>query len=303
MKAFLAQAILLLAALPLAAQDQPAGTDLDREKRFREQAATAPDTSQPSGWRHGLAGTLNLSQVSYRDWAPGGENALSWAVLLAGHSTDSERALSWANSYRLAFGQARLGSQGLRKTDDELYFESLLIYRMGVHINPYGSVTLRTQFAPGFTYDNAGTRTQVSGFFDPAYLTQSAGAAYRPVPELITRLGLAAREVVTSDHTGYSDDPDTPGEREKFRLHGGMESVTELQWEFAANMTVSARLELFSPFRAPDRIILRSDNGVTAKVNRYVTVVLSAQVVGEPDISPRTQIKQTLALGLTYTLL
>ena len=198
--------------------------------------------------------------------------------------------------------QSRLGDQGLRKIDDDIYLESLLLFLVWEKIYPYASVTLRTQFAPGYNYPDAAPKEQISKFFDPAYLTQSVGLAWEPSPVFTTRLGVGAREVITSQFPGYADDPET-AEIEKVRVWGGVENVSMLKWEFAENMAFISRLELFAPFNAMDRVVLRSDNILTAKVNEYVNVGLNAQFVNDVNISPYTQIKQTLSLGVSYTLL
>src|SRR6266850_2727389 len=134
--------------------------------------STAPD----SVWKHTLVAGLTLTQVAYTDWAQGGENSLAYTVSADGSSIDDETGSNWTNVYKLAFGQTRLGSQGLRKTDDVIDLSTVFTYKVGAYINPYVAATLKTQFAKGFMYDATGTETQVSKLFDPAYITQSAGA-------------------------------------------------------------------------------------------------------------------------------
>jgi hypothetical protein len=293
------RALLTMLLIPVAgiAQDER-----EQDRRFQEQAAKGLDTSRVLGWHPALTAGLNMTQVSFKDWAQGGENAFSYTLGVIGGVSHVAESTTWSNSVRLTFGQTRLGSQGLRKTDDEVYFESLLIYYLGGVINPYASFTLRTQFAPGFSYSGDGTKTEISGFFDPAYLTQSAGLAWQPSSILTLRLGAAAREIVTSRYPSFSDDPETE-EIEKLRVQGGLESVATLEWPFAENMKLSSRLELFAPFEAVDRIVVRNDNVLTASVNRYVTVTFNVQAINDVNASPRTQLKETLSLGVTYTVL
>jgi hypothetical protein len=244
---------------------------------------------------------VNLTQVSFKDWAQGGQNALAYTLWLNGSFTQDMEKTNWSNSYKFAFGQTRLSDQGLRKTDDEIFFESLLIYKVWTYVNPYASLTFRTQFAKGFDYPG-GNETPVSKFFDPAYLTQSIGAAYKPIPEVVTRLGVGVREVVTSQFNGYSDDPTTP-EIEKVMVRGGIESVTNVEWNFAENMQFKSSLELFAPFKTIDEVIIRSDNTISAKVNKYVSVGFNVQLVNDVTTTRKTQIKQVLAIGFSYTLL
>lgn len=298
---------LLLIALILncfqALSQEQTKEDIEREKAFRERAAKAgADTSKHYGWTHTVTAGLNLTQVSFKDWAQGGENALSYTLWLKGGSALDEEKFNWANNYKFAFGQTRLANQGLRKTDDEIYFESLLIYKMGVYINPYASATIRTQFANGFKYDNLGNKARVSEFFDPAYLTQSVGVAYKPIPEVTTRIGVGLREIISSIH-GYADDPATLNEFEKTSINGGLESVTDVDWKFAENMQYTSKLEFFAPFSAFDEVIMRMDNLIIAKVNQYINVGLGVQLINEKRVSPRTQIKEVLSIGFNYTLL
>src|SRR5205814_9346162 len=116
---------------------------------------------------------------------------------------------NWASAYRFSFGQARLGSQGLRKTDDIIDLATVYTLKVGGTINPYVAATLKSQFAPGKTYDNSGAETDVSKFFDPAYLTQTVGGGYQPMQEVKTRIGVGVREVLTNQFNQYADDPGT----------------------------------------------------------------------------------------------
>ena len=297
---------LLVLALLLAtgiAAAQVEKEDVDREKALREKAEKAQaDTAAPRGWRHAVVAGVNLTQASFTNWAAGGENSLAYSLLLNGLSANEGDQFDWLNNYKLTFGQARLSSQGIRKTEDEIYFESLLLYKMRLHLNPYASITFRTQFAPGYKYEGDGSNIQVSKFFDPASLSQSVGMAYRPVPEVITRLGVGMREVLTSTFNQYADDPKTT-ETEKTRVLGGAEWVTDVNWEFYDNMKYVSKLEVFSPFTTPEKMTVRWDNGISAKVNTYVNVLLNVQILYDEVTIARTQIKQGLSIGLSYTLL
>lgn len=262
-----------------------------------------PDSTLPGPWKHAIAAGVTLTQIAFKDWAQGGENALSYAVSVNGTSNREDETTNWSNTYKFGFGQARLGSQGLRKTDDKIDLESVLSFKIKAPIDPYASLTLKTQFATGYLHDaTTGTRTPVSKFFDPAYLTQTVGFRYQPVPEVKTRLGAGLREVVTSRYPSYADDPAT-AEIEKIKVDGGLESVTNVDFEIDENLLFTAKLELFSAFRALDEVIVRSDNSITAKVGKFVSVILNVQIINDTRVTPLTQIKETLSLGFIYTLI
>jgi hypothetical protein len=290
----------LLVALVLVSLSAYSQQDVHKENLalvVKEDTAKAPQY----GWKHSIVAGLTLGQVSFTDWAQGGENSLSYGVLVAGKSEDDQQWINWSNSYKFAFGQTRLSSQGIRKTDDEISLESLFRYKLEPKLGLYGSATLLTQFSKGYTYSTSGTATAISSFFDPAYMTQSVGAVYLPIPEITTRIGPAIREIVTSKYNQYADDPKTT-EIEKVRVQGGVESVTGVRWELMENVLLTSRLAIFMPFKSMDRMVVRNDNSLAVKLGKAVTMMLSGQIWVDPDVSPRTQFKESIALGLSYNL-
>lgn len=253
-------------------------------------------------WSHVLITGLTVTQASHTDWVQGGENALAYTFTVGGKSVRDVTQTSWSNSYKIGYGQTRLGSKGLRKTEDKIELESVLTYKFGTHVNPYVSATFKSQFDDGFKYDDvAGTKVQTSSRFDPAYLTQAVGIGYQPVEQVMTRLGAALREVF-SDKYGYANDPATVT-IETSKVEGGLESVTDVSWQFEENILFTSKLEMFAPFNNPDVIIIRSDNMLAAKVSKYISVNLTVQLINDANILARTQVKQSLAMGLTYTIL
>ena len=265
-------------------------------------APQKPDSSK-WGWKHSVVSGLTLTQVSFKDWAQGGENALAWTIRLDGLSKLEDTAYVWGNSYKMSYGQAKLGSETMRKTEDRIEFESVFTYKLGTEVNPYVGATLKTQFAQGVTIDAAGNATPVSKFFDPAYLTQSAGFGYRPSATIKTRLGAALREIVTSVYTSYANDPSTPANQlVKTRVDGGAESVTDLELKLDDNLLFRSKLELFAPIKNFQLVTMRMDNTLTANVSKYVVVILNVQLINDANASTRMQEKEVLALGLSYTL-
>lgn len=254
------------------------------------------------GWTHGMVAGLTLAQIGFTDWATGGDNALSWALTLDGKSVRDEEKTNWSNTYKFAFGQARISDGGLRKTDDKIELESIFTYKLNEYVNPYAGVTFKSQFAKGYKYNQppAGNDIPISAFFDPAYITQSVGAGWQATKEIKTRLGFALRETFSKQY-GYADDSGTKGTIETSRVEGGLESVTDVDWKIAENILFTAKLELFAPFKTIDRVDIRCDNKLTMTVNKYITAIVGVQLLNINPF-PRTQIKEIIAIGFTYNV-
>lgn len=271
---------------------------------FLSTASAQTDTAPAYGWKHTMTAGVNVSQISFTNWSGGGDNALSWTLVLDGKSVKDEEKTTWATSYKFAFGQARISDKGLRKTEDRIDLESILTFKLNQYVNPYAAATIKTQFAKGYKYDSPapGTNTAVSRFFDPAYLTQSVGAGWQPIPEVKTRIGAALRETFADRFAMlYTDDPETQSDVEKSKVEGGAESVTDVEWKIAENVLFTSKLEIFAPFKKFDRLDIRSEGKLTFTVSKYISAMVSVQVVNiEPF--PRTQVKETIALGFTYNV-
>ena len=277
--------------IALAAIGLTAGAALAQD----ETAAEAP----AGPWTHKLVGAITATQVQLKDWSQGGEDALAWTVSLDGASNYESGRYNVANTYQFAFGQTKLGSGGVRKTDDRIDLSSTLTYMLGTILNPYVSATFKTQFAGGYTYE---PKVEISKFLDPAYITQSAGVGYQPRPEIKTRLGLGLREVITSDYTRYADDPGTT-KIEDVSVDGGLESVTDAEWQMSDNVLFTSKLEVFAPLAAVDETVLRNNNRLTVKVSEYVNVNLNVELVQDDKATEDLQVKQVLALGLSYSFI
>lgn len=244
---------------------------------------------------------LNLSQIALENWTQGGENALAFTLFSNFGIDYHDGAWSFNNKLKLAYGRTKLGDDNFRTTDNELFLENLLTYNVGWFANPYFSNTVRTVIANGYDY-SGDTEVHIASFFDPGYLNQSIGLAYKPSNIFTTRLGVGFQETFTKDFNSYSDDPDTPDELEKFKFETGIESVSGLNLKLDDDLLFTSELRLFGTFDALDIWDVRWDNIVTAQVTKYINVNLNILLIYDEDQIKRTQLKEGLQIGITYAL-
>ena len=105
------------------------------------------------------------------------------------------------------------------------------------------SVTVRTAVTKGYDYSVADTNIQIVDFFDPGYISEAIGFTYDKNKIITTRLGFAFQQTFANRFTNYTDDPETP-EIETFKFDTGLESVTEVNYEFLENMNYYSFLRL-----------------------------------------------------------
>jgi len=260
----------------------------------------AQDTVPVYGWKNSASGNLNLSQAYFDNWAKGGTNALSWETRLEGLALRVEEGWEWESKGKAVFGQSHLDGLGTRKAADEISLETMYTRKFAEWLNPFAAARFQSQFAPGYEYDDdAGTRTRVSGIFDPAYLTQTVGLGKSWQEAYKIRVGGTLKETFSSTRYGYADDPETD-EVETFRIEPGVSFTAELRKGLMENILLASILDVFVNFKGVDAIDVRWENQVTAKINSFVSVNAALDVLYDKDVSVTRQIRQSLAVGISF---
>lgn len=255
------------------------------------------------GWKNQIVGNLNLTQASFSNWEQGGENTLAWQVALSTNFELDQKKYNWANSGKFTLGFAKIEGSEARKSADEINIESVVTRKVSKYLNPFAAVTAKTQFVSGFRYAEDDTKTKISKFLDPGYFTQSVGLGYKPNEIIKTRVGAMLKETITSDFpVPFTDDPATET-IEKTRVEPGISSVTDFKRQFAENVLVASKLDIFSDLEAFERIDVLWENDVILKVAKFINVNVEFDLLYDKDVSDDRQIRQVLSVGFTYSFL
>jgi hypothetical protein len=264
-------------------------------------AQDVPDSLLKEGWNMtGVVG-LNLSQTAFSNWAQGGTNALAFAVYSNLGGIYYNFPWKWKNRLSVIYGRTSLQDLGYRTTENDIYFESVGSRNIGWPVDPYLAVTFRSSVTKGYDY-KVDPAVQIVDFFDPGYLTEAIGFTYDHSKIITSRIGIAFQQTFADKFALiYTDDPET-AELEKFKFETGIESVTELKYEFLPNMNYYSFLRLFTRFDALDVWDVRWDNIITAKVNDYINVNFAVTVLHDIKQTRKTQLREALQLGFSYSI-
>jgi hypothetical protein len=266
-----------------------------------DEAAQTNTPAATSAWTKELAGQLTLAQARFDNWAQGGENSTAWQLGFNGRFALDEANYHWEHTGKIAYGETQVGAQEFRKSSDILKLQTVYTRKISKILNPYVSIKGETQLAPSYAYTEEGSEL-IAKFMDPGYFVESLGLGYGWKPILAFRLGFAVKETVTRDFAfPYADDPQTPGV-ESFKVECGLESVLDLNWKISQQALFTSKAELFSHLKSLDTIDVSWDNNLTLSFSKYLNLHLNIELLYDHDISPRRQIKQTLSLGITYSL-
>jgi hypothetical protein len=262
---------------------------------------------------------LNFSQAAYKDWEEGGGNSsLAFTAGLGGLA--SRRGEHWiqAHEIRLAFGLIDQEGQEVRKAEDQILLNSSVRYEGDGFFrlfNPTIAADLRTQFAKGFDYtgnpfggegDDARADleppVQTSAFFSPAFITESIGLTYEPLQSFTIRLGGAAKQTIVHN-------PDFRvlyglEEENLVRVEAGAELASSYDRSLTENIRYRSDLNVFFSFnQTEDPPDARWDNTINMKINDWLSTDLRFVALFDKDITNAIQLKETISVGVSFTLI
>ena len=252
-------------------------------------------------WVPEAAISLNLSQIALTNWTQGGENSITWTIIGTGGIKHLGPEWTFRNNIKTAYGRTRLGSQDFRTNDNELFFETVLSKNISWAVDPYFSNSIRTAITTNYNY-KVTPAVEIADFFDPGYVTQGIGFTYDRIYGFRARVGFAVKETFTNKFRQYSDDTSTT-KKESFKLETGLESAINGEVTIMENIQFKSGLRLFTRHEHLDVWDVRWDNVIVAKVNKLINVNFSFLLIYEKKQSLKTQIKQSLQLGITYTII
>lgn len=275
-----------------------------------------------SSWNKGGKFALTVSQVSFSNWAAGGENSYGGNSMLNLFANYKKGKKIWDTNLDLAYGMMRLNGNDARKTDDKIDFFTK--YGHEISNNLYASANLKfsTQFYKGFKYPD--DSTVVSTFLAPAYCQFGLGIDFKPkeyfslsflpatgkvtivMDQELANQGAYGVEKAVYDTIGDVIYIKEEGKNYRFELGAALQVV--FKKELIKNIEFQSRLQLFSNYLDnPQNIDVNWDSMLSLKVNEYISTFVGVSMLYDDDIKimvedgnigPRTQIKQTFGLGL-----
>ncbi len=241
---------------------------------------------------------LHVSQVSYRNWSAGGEDALSWTARVDGKYEKSRKKFYYRWRMELEFGQVRQAREAPRISANKIHLDGMISWKVGLLVNPFLSLRMDTQMTRAYDYDKS-PRLPKADFLDPVILQQSAGIGFNPLKSTKTRFGIALKETRSDEFWVYSDDPKTAA-IEKVKVETGIDQTTEINKKFNDNLILKSRIELFTSFENFSTVDVRWQNDLQAKLARYVAVNIRANYLYDKDVTTKSQFMNSITVGLTY---
>lgn len=265
--------------------------------------------SDTTYWRRSLSAGANLNQAAFSDnWKAGGTNSIALGLFLNGKANYKRAKNSWDNEMQLQYGVVRNAGEDLRKSIDGIFLDSKYGYAISSDWNLFVSGNFISQFAPGYNYDvdDEGTDLLISNFMSPGFLTFGLGFEYKPVEWFSLRLSpLSPRFTFLTD--------EEVGENERYGVPVGDKVRREwlaalIQADFEKDIAENLNLKIsYQGFANYDNLAFKTIDHrlltiLSAKVNKFLSVNLTGNLLYDIDQDADVQYSQALALGIFYNV-
>lgn len=281
-------------------------------------------------WTEKNAVGANFNEVAFVNWNAGGNNSIAANFYGNFERNYKKELLSWKTNASIRYGLNAQEGRELRKTDDQILFNSTAGYRRDSTSNFRYSAkfNFRTQFASGYRYPN--TENAISKFMAPGYAFLGIGTEYTdPKEDLTVYLSPVTQKSTFVLDQGFANDGRfgvTPAVRDE---EGNIIEKGEMvRTEFGMLLTSGFSKEIFSNVKLDNQLSLYSDYlnkfgnidvdwelNVNLTVNDFVKASIGSHLKYDDDIKvqgdinddgeleelgPKIQFKQMLGVGLVY---
>jgi hypothetical protein len=265
-------------------------------------------------WTNGIGIALNFNQASFSDnWKAGGVNSIAFGGLVGAKFSYLKYKTSWDNEIEFQYGMVNNEGQSTRKSADRIFLDSKVGYALSSKWNLYGSINFLTQFTEGYQFGKdatgAETRTLISNFMSPGFLTASLGLEYKPVKYFYMRMSPFSPRLTFVTDNNILNNPETSNYGvevgDNIRTEWlAFQFLADLNKDVAENLNIKLRYLAFANYENfnGSNIDHRLDAIVTASINKYINTSLTVNLLYDSDQDDDIQFAQALALGFQYKL-
>lgn len=249
--------------------------------------------------------TLMLNQAAFSNWVGGGANNIGWIAGVNYNLTYEQDKDLWENIVILGYGQNDTKGIGSRKTQDVINLSTN--YGRKIADNWYASAgaSLLTQFGPGYEDGNNPEAAKISNFMAPGYVNLGVGFTYRPNDNftMTLRPANARWTFVLDDDLQYAGNYGLKNDGDSSLFQFGFLGTAQYKVQLMENISLVNTASVFSNYlEHPERLVLSYGGVLNMKINKYISSVVTVDLVYDHNQIQKTQLKQTLGVGFAYNL-
>ncbi len=257
-------------------------------------------------WFYFGQNNLVFNQSSFSNWNSGGNNNIGIIGKINYTLSYKNGKHFLDNNLQLGYGFVASEGESSRKTED--YINLMTNYGYDVGKNFYLSTGFQflSQFSPGFNYSTTPDpdfNDRISRFMAPGYLNAGLGISYNPNEDF---------QVIFRPLNGkftFVLDPYL----QKAGRYGLQEDGQNVRAELGALVNILYRIKIYKDINLvnrvnffssyanhPERVDVSYNGTLNIRFNKFISTVVSLDLVYDHDQIAKLQMKQTLGVGFSY---
>lgn len=269
------------------------------------QQETAAVKDSTKHWSIVGQNTLMLNQAAFSNWVGGGANNVGWLAGINYNMTYEKGNDLWENIVILGYGQNNTSGVGNRKTQDVINLSTNYGRKISKSWYVSAGTSFLSQFAPGYEDGNNPQAAKISNFMAPGYLNLGAGFTYRPNDNftMTLRPANARWTFVTDKDLQFAGVYGLKNNGDLSVFQFGFLGTAIYKMKLMENITLVNTASVFSNYLDhPERLVLSYGGVLNMKINKYVSSVITLDLLYDHNQIWKTQVKQTLGVGLAYNI-
>jgi len=281
-------------------------------------------------WTKKNAVGVTFNEVAFVNWNAGGNNSISALFFGNFQRNYQKKLLSWKTNASLRFGLNAQKGRNIRKTEDQLLFNSTFGYRQDStsSFRYSAKFNFNTQFANGYKYPN--TEKPISKFMAPAYAFLGIGTEYSaPNEDLIVYLSpVTQKSTFVFDQTLanegmfgvvpaiYDEEGNIIEEGESVNTEFGVLLTSGFKKEIFTNVNLDNEVSIYSDYLNKfGNVDVDWQLNLNLVVNDFIKANIGSHLRYDDDVKikkdtnndgkletlgSRIQFKQLLGVGMVY---
>ncbi|CAD7805170.1 hypothetical protein CHRY9390_01328 [Chryseobacterium aquaeductus] len=268
--------------------------------------SAAVDTiKKPRHWSVVAKNSVMFNQAAFSNWVGGGANNVGWLASANYNLVYENGRHLWENIIILNYGQNTTKGVGTRKTQDVLNVSTNYGRQFSKSWYVSTGASVLSQFSGGFEDGNNPEAKKISNFMAPGYVNAGLGITYRPDENLTVTLRPANgrftfvldKELQLAGNYGLKTDGDF------FLMQIGFLGSAIYKVKLMENIEMTNTGSIFSNYlENPDHMVLSYNMLLNMKINRFVSSIVTLDLMYDHNQIQKTQLKQTLGIGFAYNI-
>lgn len=251
---------------------------------------------------------LVFNQASFSNWNSGGNNNIGVLGKINYNLSYRKDKHFLENILQLGYGFLSTKGQSQRKTEDIINFQSNYGYDLGKNYYLSTGFQFLSQFTAGYNYDvtpDPNFSDRISKFLAPAYINAGLGISYNPNEnfQIIARPINGKFTLVNDPFLQKAGKYGLEKDGQSLRTELGALLNFIYRLKIMPDVYMDNNLNFFSNYVShSERVDIAYNSTLNIKFNKFITTVVTLDLMYDHDQIQKLQRKQTLGVGFSYNL-